>query len=230
MNIKGQLQAFEQDAKIELFMLSSGKLKAEVFRFHAGVNEKYEDIIWQGNTYTALPMSSEGFEYSGKDFPRPKIKLSNCAGAFSALVAQYDDLIGSKVTRIQTLARFLDAANFVNGNPYADPSQFLPLEEFFVTQKTAENRNYMEFELGSSLDISGVALPRRIVIASVCPFRYRGEECGYAGGAVAKFDDTPTSILSEDNCSKKVSGCKLRFGANGELSFGGYPMSATLDI
>lgn len=230
MSINGELQAFAQDAKIELFVLEGGSLGTDVFRFHAGVNEYFTNIIWQGNEYTAIPMQADGFEFNGKTFPRPKIQIANTLGAFSSLVAQYDDLIGCKVTRKQTLAKFLDVVNFKDGNPYADPAQALPDELFYVTQKTVENKTYIEFELGTALDISGVALPRRQVIASVCPFRYRGEECGYAGGSVAKFDDTPTTVLSEDNCSKKVSGCKLRFGANGELSFGGFPMSASLDV
>lgn len=230
MTINGELQAFAQDALIELFVIEGGKLGADVFRFYAGVNEKFEPLTWQGNVYTAIPMQASGFEFKGTSFPRPKITLSNALGAFSALVAQYDDLIGCKITRKTTLSRYLDAVNFVDGNPDANPAQQFPDEEYFVTQKTAENKLSIEFELGSSLDIAGVAIPRRQVLATVCAFRYRSEECSYVGGAVAKADDTPTTILAEDRCSKKLSGCKLRFGAAAELPFGGFPMSASLDV
>jgi lambda family phage minor tail protein L len=230
MSIYGDLSAFAQDARIELFVLSGGKLGTEVFRFHSGLNEYKSDIVWQGYTYTAIPMQASGFEFTGTSFPRPKVQIANLNGSFSSLVRINDDLIGCKITRKQTTSRYLDAVNFLNGNPNANPSEHFMDEVFFVTQKTAENKVYIEFELGTALDLSGVMLPLRQVGPDICPFLYRGDECGYSGPAVADKYDNPTTILANDKCSKRVSGCKLRFGATEPLSFGNYPGSALVNL
>lgn len=230
MSIYGDFQKFAQDLRIELFVLDTGSYGAGVFRFHAGTNEFNGDIIWQGQTYTSIPLEATGFEFDGTRFPRPKLSVANANGVLSALVRQYDDLVGSKVTRKRTTARYLDAANFISGNPTANPAEHLPDEIYYIVQKTGENRVQIDFELGSALDLSGVMLPKRQVLANICPFKYRSQECSYAGGAVAKADDSPTTVLAEDACSKTINGCKLRFGSNGELPFGGFPGSALVDF
>jgi len=63
----------------------------------------------------------------------------------------------------------------------------------------------------------------------VCSWVYRGEGCGYTGGAVATSNDQPTDDLTKDMCSHKVSGCKLRFGANGDLRYAGFVGSALIE-
>lgn len=100
MSILGELQAFNQDQWVELYVLDATTLGAGLFYFHAGVNEFNADIVWQGTTYVALPVQASGFEYNGGgSFPRPKIKLANINGMFSVLIRSYNDLIGCKVTR-----------------------------------------------------------------------------------------------------------------------------------
>lgn len=230
MGILGTVQALDQDRWVELFVLDATKSGAGMFYFHSGVNELNGNIIWQGNEYAALPAEASGFAYDSGAFPRPKIKLANVQGVFSSLIRNYNDLIGMKVVRKRTAVRYLDAINFDGGNPNANPNEQLDDEIYFITQKTAENKLYIEFELGSSLDLSGVYLPRRMVIANHCPFRYRGEECSYAGTAYFDINGNPVTTLVQDVCGKRLSDCKLRFGANGELSFGGYPGSAVVAV
>lgn len=230
MSILGNLQAFDGDKWVELFVLDATNLNAGYFYFHAGTNEYNTNIIWQGQEYVALPLEAEGFACSSSEFPRPKIKLANIQGIFSTLVRSYNDLIGMKVIRRRTMVRYLDAVNFTDGNPTANPLEALEDEIYYVTQKTAENKLYIEFELGSSLDLQGVYLPRRRVIANVCPFAYRGEECGYAGTKYWNVNGVTVTTLAEDRCGKTVSACKLRFGSNGDLSFGGFPGAALVDV
>ncbi len=91
-----------------------------------------------------------------------------------------------------TLARFLDAVNFPDGNPTADPSQHFADEMWFVEQKTTETHQYVEFELSSVLDLMGVQLPYRQIIKNSCPWKYRGTECGYTG---PYFDKTTSKPL-----------------------------------
>lgn len=229
MSLYGTLQAFQQDAVIAVYEIDTTNKGGSIFRFFVGTNELKQPLIWQGNEYTPLPMKIEGFEMSGSNFPRLKLQLANVSGTFSALVQNMNDLVGCKVTRKRTLARYLDAANFSDGNPNANPNEHFPDDVYYVVRKTQENKVYIEFELGSSLDLDGVKLPRRQVIAGICPFVYRDERCGYAGPPVAKKDDSFTDDPALDACSHKVNGCKRRFGEDGDLRFGGFPGSALVD-
>ena len=108
-------------------------------------------------------------------------------------------------------------------NPTADANSHLPDEIYYVAQKTQENHAIVEFELGSPIDLEGVTIPRRQIVANLCLWQYRGDGCGYAGGAVADEFDMPTAVLANDKCSKRLSGCTLRFGSNSELPYGGFP-------
>ncbi|MGC6595315.1 phage minor tail protein L, partial [Escherichia coli] len=72
-----------------------------------------------------------------------------------------DDLVGCRIIRKMTLARFLDEANFKDGNPTADPNQHFPDEMWFIEQKTLETHEVVEFELSSVFDLMGVQLPYR---------------------------------------------------------------------
>lgn len=222
MSLYGELQKFDPDSVVAVFVLYD-KDGNVAFRFHSGVNEFFGSIYWQGEEYAPMPIETEGFDLTSDKFPRPKIRIGNFQGAMSDVVVSYDDLIGYKVVRKKTLSRYLDAANFVGGNPNANPLEEFTDEVFYIVQKTQESKMFIEFELGSALDIAGVKIPLRQAIATVCCWKYRSEECGYTGDAVATQNDYPTTELTKDKCSKKVSGCKMRFGENGDLRFGAYP-------
>ena len=128
-----------------------------------------------------------------------------------------NDLGGAKVSRIRTLKKFLD------GESGADPHARFPTEVWYVDRKASENRNVVVFELASEFDLPNTLVPRRQLIGNVCQWAYRSSECSYTGSNYWKADDTTASSLAEDKCGKRVSSCKLRFGANGELPFGSFP-------
>lgn len=225
MSILGEVQQFGLDSLIELFVLDAQSKTGETYHFHAGTNEQRADIVWQGQVYSAIPIKCEGFETSGTQYARPKLSVANVDGVFSNLIRAFGGLEGCKIIRKRTYARYLDAVNFDGGNPTANPNEFFPDDIFYITRKTLENKLQIQWELGSALDLQGVFIPKRQVNASVCSFVYRGEECGYAGGAVARFDDSITTDINEDKCSHKVSGCKLRYGDGGDLRIGCFPGS-----
>jgi len=141
--------------------------------------------------------------------------------------------VGAKLTRHTTLGKYLDAANFGGTNPTADPTQEFTPEIWFVERKANETSTAVQFELSSALNFQGVMLPRRQIVANVCPWLaiggYRGPYCGYTGPAVAKADDTPTTDMAEDKCGGRVSSCKLRFGNDpAGLAFGSFPAAGLL--
>lgn len=100
--------------ELELFQPIHGV--SEIWRFHAGTNAVGSNtpVIWNGNTYAAYPIEVSGFEYTGNgQLPRPTLRVSNILSSITALMLSLPSGIeGAKVTRIRTLARYLDAANF----------------------------------------------------------------------------------------------------------------------
>lgn len=113
-------------------------------------------------------------------------------------------------------------------NPDADPTAEFPDDVFYIDRKSLENRDLLEFELSASFDVAGVKLPKRQVIQNVCPWLYRGEECGYAGTTYLDANDQPVASSTQDVCGKRLASCKARFGANGSLPFGGFPAAGLI--
>lgn len=143
-----------------------------------------EDVVWAGNSYTRFPVEAEGFEYTGNgQLPRPKLRVSNILGTISALLLSLPDgLEGAKVTRIRTLARYIDAVNFPGGtNPYGTPDSTaeFPREIYYIDRKTVETRDLVEFELVAAFDLAGVRAPKRQCISNICQWKYLSTECGY---------------------------------------------------
>lgn len=111
--ITSEIQKLEPSAIIELFEMDATAFGGDLLRFHAGTNGLRQNLVWQGNTYTAFPIKTSGFDMSGNgQLPRPKLQVANVTGAITLLVLTYDDLLGAKITRKRTLAKYLDAVNF----------------------------------------------------------------------------------------------------------------------
>jgi len=218
-------QRLEPGAIVELFEVDLTPFGGELLRFHAGTNALRQNVVWQGNTYTAFPIQASGFEFNGQgQAPRPKLLVANVIGSITALVLQYDDIVGAKVTRIRTLAKYLDAVNFPGGsNPTADPGAEFPRDVFYVDRKATETNELVEFELSPAMDVTGVMLPRRQIVQNICVWRYRGAECGYTGTTYFNSSDQSVGTLAQDVCGKRLSSCKARFGQFAELPYGGFP-------
>ena len=230
LKISSELQKLAPNAIIELYELDASPFGGSVYYFHAGTNNLTQAVTWQGQEYQPYPVQITGFEIStGGQIPRPKMAVSNVSGIITALVLAYDDLLGAKVTRKRTMQKYLDAVNFSGGvNPNADPTAEFPDDIYYVERKTSENKSAVEFELSASFDVQGVKLPRRQIIQNICPWKYRGAECGYAGTNYFDSNDQPVGSLGLDVCGKRISSCELRFGANAELPFGGFPAASLI--
>jgi lambda family phage minor tail protein L len=215
-----ELQKAAPSAVIELFQLELNAAQHganETYYFHAGVNaDNADDIIWNGQSYLAFPIEATEFEYTGTgSLPRPKLRVSNINGNITGLILSLPNGIeGAKVTRIRTLARYIDGVNFPGGtNPLGTPDSTaeFPREIYYIDRKATENRDLIEFELASAFDLVGVRAPKRQCISNVCQWTYRGPECGYAGNAYFNFNDDPVATLSQDVCGKRLRSCGLRF-------------------
>ena len=179
-SIFSNLQSINPSAIIELFTLQlSNSLHGAttIYRFHAGSNLNANGkIVWAGNEYLRFPVQAEGFAFQKGQIPRPTLKISNATGLMSAILLTVNetttcnDLTGATLTRIRTLAKFLDASNFANGqNSDADPNVEFPQEIYLIDRKTNENRELVEFELAAPTDLAGVHIPKRQCTRSIFP-------------------------------------------------------------
>jgi len=224
VSLNVEIASLTPSALIELFVLDLTQIGGDLLRFHAGTNQLGQPVVWQGNTYTPFPVTASGFEFTGRGpIPRPQLIVSNVLGVVTGLVLDFNDMLGAKITRKRTLARYLDAVNFPAGNPTADPDAHLPDEVYTIDRKSSENKVAVQFELAAAFDVAGVLLPRRQIIQNVCQWVYRGAECGYVPGATYNAKDEPVSNPALDQCGKRLTSCKLRFGSNNPLPFGSFP-------
>ena len=172
--IVSDLQNANPSSIIELFTLQLDNAlhgATTIYRFHAGSSLKDNgEIVWAGNSYQRFPIKAEGFEYGKGQLPRPTLTVSNALGTITAILISVNTattgnaLTGATVTRIRTLARFIDAVNFPsNVNPYGTPDATaeFPQEIFVIDRKVSENREFVQFELASVLDLAGIRAPKR---------------------------------------------------------------------
>tara|TARA_R100000231_G_scaffold42751_2_gene37322 strand:+ start:325 stop:927 length:603 start_codon:yes stop_codon:yes gene_type:complete len=175
------LESINPSAIIELFTIQLDSTlhgDSTIYRFHAGTSLKANgQIKWQDNFYLRFPIQASGFAFQRGQLPRPKLIISNAGlSTISSAIDNFsvsailnevnkttpgNDLTGATVTRIRTLAKFLDAANFENGNADADPTAEFPKEVYKIDRKSAENRKVVEFELAAPTDLAGIRIPNR---------------------------------------------------------------------
>ena len=142
-----------------------------LYRFHNGTNEINTELLWQGNTYTAIACQAEGFETGDNSvMARPTITFANTVGNISTILelvnqtTPFNDLQKATITRIRTMARFLDANNFANStNPFGtpDPTKELERQIFEINKKVIENNEICSFELVNTIDFEDLFLPRK---------------------------------------------------------------------
>lgn len=225
MGINSDSQLLEPGNLIVLYELDCRELGGDLLLFHGHIQDG--PIFWQDMEYKPWPLEATDFMTSGETKQAtPVLRVGNIDGTIGALAIFLKDLVGAKLTRRRTLAKYLDAANFTLGNPDADPEEQYPDDVFYIEQKTSHNKEMLEFSLRSALDLSEVFVPRRLIVANVCAWLthggYRGPNCAYTGAAMFDRDNNPTADPALDRCAGQVSSCKLRF-PNEDIRFGGFP-------
>lgn len=206
---------------VDLYILDLNAIGiAEVFYFYPGTNPDSSAVEYLRQSYAPWPIVMSGFIRTGSGSSnRPRASISNYQGAITQQLALYDDLVGASVTRRRVFSTYL----VNNIAQYSD-------EIYFIEQKTLENFEVVEFELANPMDFIDKKLPGRTALANACPWRYRqtanGSGCGWPGTDPAKWFNAagdPVGNSSSDVCGKRLSDCKLRFGATQPLDFGGFP-------
>ncbi|MCD9572218.1 MULTISPECIES: phage minor tail protein L [Pseudomonas] len=241
MSLMSQIQKLEVGSEIMLFELDGSDYGADMLRFHghaiahtpeelaaAGDNADQlpaKSIWWQGNEYGAWPMQIDGIEANSDGAEvRPTLSVGNVNGRITALCLAFDNLLEFKLTIRHTLAQFLDAENFPEGNPEADPNEE-SVEIWYIDQKVSESGTLVSWELASPGNVGGESIGRQMT--QLCHWAmtngYRGPNCGYTG-PYFDFDGKPTDDPVKDQCNGCLdSGCVVRFGVGNPNSFGGFP-------
>ena len=182
------LQSINPSAIIELFKLQlSTAIHAAntTYRFHSGSSLNANGrIVWKTEEYFRFAIKAEGFAFQKGQLPRPKLFVSNGGNVGSSLdglsisailltvneTTPGNDLTGATLTRIRTLAKFIDAVNFADGqNATADPNAEFPQEIYSIDRKATETREIVEFELAAPTDLAGVRIPGRQATRSIFP-------------------------------------------------------------
>ena len=165
--VSPELQSLEPSAEIELFKLTFDKdvngQTIDPYYYHAGTNEVKTNIVFNGQSYTALPVKVTGFNKTTKGtLPRPKFEIANTDSAISALLILYNPL-HAELLRIKTCKKFLDASNFTSGsNSSADPTAIFEADDrWYVDRVVNENPGTVVFELTGKIDMTNLRLPKR---------------------------------------------------------------------
>ena len=144
--------------------------------FYAGLDENSTAIQFRQTdgtvkTYTAIPLTAEGFDISSDgSYSRPELSVGNIGNILTNAIGGIDveDLTGKRVTRRTTLEKYL-----VGESGDATPPVEFPKVTYIIDRIKQKNILSVTFELVSPFDLTGVALPRRSIIAGSCPFRYK---------------------------------------------------------
>lgn len=216
---------------VELFRLDTSSYGGPVLYF---CQSKFEtgSVTFGGVTYEPADVEFKGLETSGVgSLPTPTIAVANTNGIVQTIVNTYGDLLGCDLRRVRTFRRFLD------GQEEADPTAYFGPDIFRVERKTNENAEFIEWELSAAIDQEGKMLPGRLVLRDICLWRYRRyvpatnsfdysqAQCPYTGNVYYDAAGNVTTI-DKDQCGRRLSHCRQRFGTATPLPFGGFPSAS----
>ena len=205
-----------------------------VLRFHNNANIFNSYIIWRGYQYFPAPINAEGFEVTSRGtLPRPTLSIASQSkdgvDQISLLrheIRSFGDLVGTKVTRRKTYAKYLDKENFspaplpdesvsprdlqqlpegYEPDPYAE----MPPDVYFIERKINENKMILSYQLSSVLDLEGYKLPKRVIISDKCMWQYRGIGCWYQHPTALEVPDGDDSNGSDVPVLQKAELKKL---------------------
>jgi lambda family phage minor tail protein L len=198
MTLEADVQKGWHSAIVEMFDIDLTAITGDpedIFYFTNQLKPDETKIQWKGHIYEALPLLSSGYETNTTgQIAQPVLTVANIFGTFTDVIKNLEDLVGGKVTRRRTFAKYLD------GEPEADTLQEFPIDVYYIERKTEETALSITWQLNSVMDLEGLQLPRRVITQNHCLWRYRSSECGYTGAPVFNSNDEviSTSGLSAE--------------------------------
>lgn len=229
------LQSLYPGEIITLIEIDGTKFGAQVYRFH-GENIKYtpaeimqaqqtgilppKEITFRGEQYGVRPFGISGISFDGSGSAgKPQLTVANTDSQVSAMIRAYNGMMQAKVTIWVTQKDLIQPDGSIAEGAYRKLV-------YYIERPNYIDKTVATFELTSPYDMDGIMIPSRLT-QTVCYFAQRGwyksgKGCGYNGqNGYFDKDNNPVSDPSLDFCAGTVTACKLRFGANNELDFGG---------
>ncbi|MCK9555019.1 hypothetical protein M0R36_04280 [bacterium] len=159
-----------------------------------------QDIVYAGVTYTKFPVRCDfiGDNAQGS-INTIKVVLGNVSRLIQSYLMVYD-LRGLKVSIKLVFADKLD-----------DEDAYV--EDVYYIDSYQTNQQDAVFELTGKFDVLSLNLPGRVYSRNYCSWKFKSEECGYAG--------------AETECNKTLQRCR---GLSNTLRFGGFPSIPTSRI
>lgn len=221
---------------------SNSRIGGDVYRFHnenisytqeeifaatqPGGSLQPKTITFRDEVYGARPFGISGINFTGTGkASKPQLTVSNLDSQVSALIRTYNGLMQAKVIIWVTQAELLQADGTVADGDYRKLV-------YYVDRPNYVDQSLARFDLTSPYDMDGIMIPPRI-LQPTCYWAQRGwyksgKGCAYNGTNYFDKDNNPVSDPSQDFCPGTTKACKLRFGADQPLDFGG-AATATLD-
>lgn len=155
-------------------------------RFHGSKNFS-KNLFFQNQEYTFIPCELSNLQTSsdGKQ-SKPVLKIANINNYISYILKDRNNLIGKNFIRKKILAKDLDLSNFTDGiNPYGVSSfkTYITYDNFLINLKKSENKEFVEIELATKIDIQNLNIPARKVTNDTCSWGYRCFGCNYGNTA-----------------------------------------------
>lgn len=229
-------QSLNPDAFVSLYELDASNIGGPVLRWASCCESGGAFLRWNGEEYPPLDFTMEGFAWDGATPPRPKVSIfladesKTVTSSFLSMVIGLNGGQGAYLTRIRTLARYLD------GHEDGDHGICYPPDSYIVNSVTSLNKKGVQWELVTPLDLGHSMLPSRQALRNICSWRYRRWNaargafdydqstmaCPYTGTACF----TATGFVAQnsgDVCGKSLADCLLRYSGGVPLPFGGFP-------
>lgn len=235
------LQSLYPGEIVTLVEIDGTKFGARVYRFH-NENVQYtpeelmqamksgtlppKEIIFQGKAYGARPFGISGISFtSNGKAGKPQLAVSNVDSEVSALIRLYNGMMQAKVTI------WITSKDLMNDDGAISSGAFRKLV-YYIERPNYCNKTVASFDLTSPYDMDGIMIPPRVA-QSVCYWAQRGwyrsgKGCSYNGSRMFDKDNNPVTDPSLDYCAGTCTACKLRFGEDAELDFGGCAVASLL--
>lgn len=160
-NFKNEKNKLESSSIIRLF-----KIYASTELYYA---EYDQDVIFDGQTYTAIPISSSPVSENSKGEIDSMTVTIGSANRDIIAIIQGEEMIDLRVDMMEVFANNL-------GDPNAFVGDTFYISNISITQEGAV------FTLVNILSRADVIIPKRTYSKGVCQFRFKSLQCGFATG------------------------------------------------
>ena len=137
-------------------------------------------------TYIAMPMMLDGLNLQADGASnRPALTIANIGSLLQSAMGtfKFEDLIGQRLTRRQTLKKYL----FGEDEDASPPVEF-PTQQYILDRVAAEDGLSITFEVATPFDLENIQIPRRVVVGKYCSWKYQGHASGRGGGCTWNTD------------------------------------------